>query len=209
MQASVVAAFAAMSVLLVLTPGADWAYAVTAGLRDNSVVPAVGGIVLGYAGLTAAVAAGIAVIIAGTPGLLAGLTAVGAAYLLWLGGSTLVRPGDIGADTATASAASPWRAVLRGAGVSGLNPKALLLYLALLPQFVDQGGRLAYPGPAGPARRRAHVSLRVRLPRRRCSRPHGPADPPGRGTRRHPGLRRSDDRDRRPAAGRAPCGVAR
>jgi threonine/homoserine/homoserine lactone efflux protein len=30
--------------------------------------------------------------------------------------------------------------VLRGIGVSGLNPKALLLFLALLPQFTVHGG---------------------------------------------------------------------
>ena len=28
----------------------------------------------------------------------------------------------------------------KGAGVSGLNPKALLLFLALLPQFITRGG---------------------------------------------------------------------
>ncbi|WP_231336334.1 LysE family translocator [Actinomadura graeca] len=32
------------------------------------------------------------------------------------------------------------RAFLRGIGVSGLNPKGLLIFLALLPQFTDAGG---------------------------------------------------------------------
>jgi len=36
--------------------------------------------------------------------------------------------------------ASTGRAVARGFGVSGLNPKGLLLFLALLPQFTDPRG---------------------------------------------------------------------
>jgi threonine/homoserine/homoserine lactone efflux protein len=30
--------------------------------------------------------------------------------------------------------------MLKGAGISGLNPKALLLYFALFPQFIDTAG---------------------------------------------------------------------
>jgi len=34
----------------------------------------------------------------------------------------------------------PWvRRAVRGAGVSGLNPKALLLFCAVLPQFITHG----------------------------------------------------------------------
>ena len=46
-----------MSFLLVLVPGADWAYAIAAGLRDRSVLPAVAGLLAGYAVLTTVVAA--------------------------------------------------------------------------------------------------------------------------------------------------------
>ena len=53
-------AFWAVSFLLVLVPGADWAYAIAAGLRDRSVLPAVAGLLAGYAVLTAVVAAGVA-----------------------------------------------------------------------------------------------------------------------------------------------------
>jgi threonine/homoserine/homoserine lactone efflux protein len=43
-----------------------------------------------------------------------------------------------------ASVGASWRMqALKGAGVSGLNPKALLLFLALLPQFTD----VAYAWP--------------------------------------------------------------
>ncbi|GAA4200652.1 LysE family translocator [Actinocatenispora rupis] len=139
MTASSLTAFWAVSVLLVLVPGADWAYAMTAGLRDRSVLPAVGGLLLGYVGLTAVVAVGVAAVLARTPVVLTVLTVLGAVYLVGLGVHTLARPG--GTPELAGAAPAAWRRqVVRGAGVSGLNPKALLLFLALLPQFVDRTG---------------------------------------------------------------------
>src|SRR5262249_51801967 len=44
MAIGTVVAFWAVSFLLVLVPGADWAYAIAAGLRDQSVLPAVAGL---------------------------------------------------------------------------------------------------------------------------------------------------------------------
>jgi threonine/homoserine/homoserine lactone efflux protein len=125
-----------MSFLLV--PGADWAYAIAAGLRDQSVLPAVAGLLAGYAALTAVVAAGVAAVLARSPVALTVLTALGAVYLLWLGITTVTRPP---APRAAADHSSrPWaRRMARGAGISGLNPKALLLFLALLPQFITRG----------------------------------------------------------------------
>ncbi|GHC52346.1 LysE family translocator [Streptomyces flavofungini] len=152
MAVSSITAFWAVSVLLILVPGADWAYAISAGLRDRSVAPAVGGLLLGYVGLTAVVAAGIAAVVADHPAVLAALTLLGALYLIFLGVTTLTRPSTPGAapDDATGSAgatagsaahgpASRRSRVLQGAGISGLNPKALLLFLALLPQFTRPG----------------------------------------------------------------------
>src|SRR5215472_9154619 len=85
-----VIAFWAVSFLLVLVPGADWAYAIAAGLRDRSVLPAVAGLLAGYAGLTAVVAAGLAALIARWPLALTALTALGALYLLCLGVTTVM-----------------------------------------------------------------------------------------------------------------------
>jgi threonine/homoserine/homoserine lactone efflux protein len=139
-----IAAFLAVDLLLVFTPGADWAFAIASGLGDRPVFPAVAGLVAGYGGYTVLVATGLAVLVAQTPGLLTGLTVAGAAYLLWLGGATLARtkprardPGSAGIGGARDG--SPWRTAARGAAVSGLNPKGFLLYLALLPQFVHAG----------------------------------------------------------------------
>ncbi|GAB3880951.1 LysE family transporter [Kibdelosporangium lantanae] len=135
MQISTVIAFLAIDLLLILTPGADWAYAIAAGLRDRSVVPAVAGLIIGYAGHTLLVVAGLAAVVATNPAVLTVLTAAGAAYLIWLGGSVLVRPNG-GPVADPREMVSPRRVALRGIGISGLNPKGLLLYLALLPQFV-------------------------------------------------------------------------
>jgi threonine/homoserine/homoserine lactone efflux protein len=150
MAGSTLAAFLAVDVLLVLTPGADWAYAIAAGLGDRPVLPSVSGLVAGYAAYTALVVTGLAVLIAHTPDLFTGLTVLGAAYLIWLGSTTLVRPGvlarpgvpagpPIPAAAGQAAARSSWRAAARGAAVRGLNPKGFLLYLALLPQFAHAG----------------------------------------------------------------------
>lgn len=150
MTGGAVLAFWGTSFLLVLTPGADWAYMINAGLRRRSVAAAVGGLLVGYVALTALVAAGVAALVARSPQVLTVLTLVGAAYLIWLGASAL-RPleplvattgGDgapaVGVPLAVPTPGNGWlRQAATGAGTSGLNPKALLLFLALLPQFTD------------------------------------------------------------------------
>jgi len=138
--ASSIAAFWVVSFLLVLIPGADWAYVIGTGLRGGPVLTAVGGLVLGYAALTAVVAAGLTALVARTPAALTVLTVLGAAYLIWLGAATLARPPAAGQQ----AGAPPGRAaVVKGAGISALNPKGLLLFLALLPQFTGTGWPLA------------------------------------------------------------------
>ena len=136
MAASSIAAFWAIAFLLVIVPGPDWAFTVSAGLRGRSVLPAVGGIVLGYAAMTVVVAAGVGALVARTPTFLSALTVAGGLYLIWHGTATVARPSAPGP-----AAADPARTGLgtlaRGIGVSGLNPKGLLLFLALLPQFTS------------------------------------------------------------------------
>ncbi len=137
MDISTVAAFLAVDLLLVFTPGADWAYAISAGLRERALVPAVAGLVTGYVGYTVLAVAGLVVVVASSTALLTGLTVAGAGYLMWLGWGVLSRPAVVGASETVAD--SPGRILLKGAGISGLNPKALLLYFSLFPQFIDAG----------------------------------------------------------------------
>jgi threonine/homoserine/homoserine lactone efflux protein len=119
--------------LFVLTPGADWAYAIAAGLGHRTVLPAVGGLLVGHLAATAAVAAGVAALVARSQLV---LTVVGAGYLVWLGIATLARPSAL--DASAEPPADSWvRQAVKGAGTSTLNPKVFLLFLALLPQFTE------------------------------------------------------------------------
>ncbi|MER0481847.1 LysE family translocator [Streptomyces sp. Edi2] len=136
METTTLAAFLAVDLLLVFTPGADWAFAMGAGLRDRSVVPAVAGLIAGYAGYTLLAVAGLVVIVASSTTLLTALTVAGAVYLVWLGWGVLRQPATLTASGTTAGS-SRLQIMLKGAGTSGLNPKALLLYFSLFPQFID------------------------------------------------------------------------
>jgi len=133
---SVLTAFWAVSLLFVITPGADWAYAISAGMRGRWVMPAVAGMLSGHFLATLIVAAGVGSLIAGHPLALSLLTLAGCTYLLWLGGNLLLSPSvpQAGASQAQESG-SRW--ALKGFCVSGLNPKVFLLFVALLPQFTD------------------------------------------------------------------------
>ncbi|WP_214106561.1 LysE family translocator [Acrocarpospora catenulata] len=157
MAASSVLAFWVVALLLIAVPGADWAFTISAGLRGRSVYPAVTGLVTGYAAITLIVAGGVGALVAGSPALLTGLTLLGGLYLIWHGATTFARPTTPatprtdptpGPGSAPGSDPAPdpgagWRTFWRGVGVSGLNPKGLLIFLALLPQFTDP--RAAWP----------------------------------------------------------------
>jgi threonine/homoserine/homoserine lactone efflux protein len=137
MAIGTVAAFWAVSFVFVLTPGADWAYAIAAGLRHRTVLPAVGGLLAGHLAATVVVAAGVAALVARSPLVMTALTTAGAAYLVWLGVGTLASPSS--PQAGGEQAADSWvRQAVRGAGTSGLNPKVMLLFVALLPQFADR-----------------------------------------------------------------------
>ncbi|WBB69960.1 LysE family translocator [Micromonospora sp. WMMD812] len=152
MPAHSVLAFWAVALLLIVIPGADWAFTLGTALRGGPVAAAVGGLVLGYTAMTLVVAAGTGALVAGTPLAMTVLTVAGGLYLVWLGVTTLVGPvpTPAGATSAGPVDAAPgaegrdgrahpagWALLARGVGVSGLNPKALLLFVALLPQFTD------------------------------------------------------------------------
>lgn len=139
MALSFFAAFWAVSVLFVITPGADWAYAISAGIRGGRVIPAVCGLLSGHLIATLIVAAGVGAVVADLPTLMKGLTVAGACYLIWLGIGMLRHPAVPTADERQLEGnALSW--AVKGLCISGLNPKVFLLFLALLPQFTDPHG---------------------------------------------------------------------
>lgn len=182
MDPQVFLGFLFVSFSLAMTPGADWAYAIAAGLGRYRAASAVAGLCTGYIFHTILLVAGMAALIASSPQLLSWLTLAGAAYLLWLGistarswrgaGFTVAAGKEVTPTVETASesfavaesggtaiklraktlktAGEPAQRLLgpdffRGLGTSGTNPKALLLYLALIPQFVRDDAAFSVP----------------------------------------------------------------
>ncbi|GAA1864555.1 LysE family translocator [Paeniglutamicibacter psychrophenolicus] len=183
MDIQTILGFLGVSFALAMTPGADWAYAISAGLGRHKVSSAVAGLCSGYLFHTILLVAGMAALVASNPRLLSWITLAGAAYLLWLGVSTArswrgagfnagagMPQGAAGAAVAesalagssggsdtlvrtsveTAASSSPRErffgpAFFRGLGTSGSNPKALLLYLALIPQFIHAEAAFSVP----------------------------------------------------------------
>lgn len=156
MNAQLFFAFIVVAAALACTPGVDWAYSITAGLRQRSFVPAVAGLCGGYVLHTVLMVAGLAALLAGMPGVLGWITVAGACYLLWLGISTLRswRGASFGAldgalDGVGRPATNQLRTFLQGIGTSGINPKGLLFYVALVPQFVSPEASLPVPVQSG------------------------------------------------------------
>jgi threonine/homoserine/homoserine lactone efflux protein len=151
-------AAAVMMTLMVVLPGPDWAFLIASGMRERSIVPSLAGILVGYLVTVAAVAIGVGAVVAALPGFIVGLTFAAAGYLTYLGVRVLREPPVVAAAAGSAAggaavadggpdaaSARPWLRLLQGAGVSGLNPKGLLVLVVLLPQFTDAAG--AWPIP--------------------------------------------------------------
>ncbi|WP_394550567.1 LysE family translocator [Agromyces sp. MMS24-JH15] len=170
MDVQLLVACSVMMTLMVLLPGPDWAYLIAAGMTERSILPSLVGILVGYLVVVTAVAVGVGAAVAALPWVIVALTLTAAAYLLHLGVQVLRKPpvlaavaggasgvgigiGDADAaavgipdgDPHAASARRFWARLAQGAGVSGLNPKGLLVLVVLLPQFTDASG--AWPMP--------------------------------------------------------------
>lgn len=150
MNAQLFLSFLLVAGALACTPGVDWAYSITAGLKQRSFVPAVAGLCGGYVLHTVLLVAGLAALLTGVPGMLGWLTVAGAAYLLWLGLTTIRtwRGASFGGAEVRAPA-NQFRTFLQGVGTSGINPKGLLFYVALVPQFVSPEASLPVPVQSG------------------------------------------------------------
>ncbi|MDJ0356619.1 LysE family translocator [Paenarthrobacter sp. PH39-S1] len=147
MEPYLVATFAGVALTLVAVPGPDWAFVLAAGARDRIVFPAVAGLMIGYSLITAAIAGGVGPLVATIPVALTVLILVGAAYLVYLGITILRQPEGIAqcGDDSGLPRRTRKTVLLRGIGVSALNPKGLLIFLAILPQFTRPNASWTVP----------------------------------------------------------------
>lgn len=144
MPLSLFSAFWAVSILFVITPGADWAYAISAGIRGRHIIPAVAGMLFGHLIAIFIVAMGIGAVVTAQPQLMHALTLAGALYLVWLGMGIIRKPSTpVSSDGPDNTRSIGW--AIKGLCVSGLNPKVFLLFLALLPQFTDPQASWSLP----------------------------------------------------------------
>ena len=99
----------------------------------------VAGVQLGLLGHTLMAVLGLALLLASSPIAFQLIAVAGAAYLGWLGVQTL-RGGIIAGDPASGGLGLTAAGAVRDATLTNLlNPKVILLFLALMPQFVDIG----------------------------------------------------------------------
>ena len=128
------AAFLAVSALVIVTPGQDTALTIRNALlggRRGGVFTA-GGVAVGQAVWTVAASAGLAALLrASEPAFLA-VRLAGAAYLVYLGVQTLLRRSEV-----PVRAGGSARRAFRQGLLSNLgNPKMAVFFMSLLPQFV-------------------------------------------------------------------------
>ncbi|MCX4749935.1 LysE family translocator [Kitasatospora sp. NBC_01287] len=140
--------FLGVDLLLVCTPGPDWLYVVARSLGQGrrTGLTAVAGICAGYAAHTLLAAAGLAAALRAIPAALPALRYVGAAYLVLIA-VNLLRSARRGTPALAAAGDQPTAAVLRQSVLTALlNPKGLLLYLSLIPQFISPHAALPIGG---------------------------------------------------------------
>lgn len=133
------AAFGLIALGMVLTPGPNMIYLISRSISQGPAAGLVslGGVALGFVIYMLCAAFGITALVLAVPYAYDALRLAGAAYLLWLAWQA-VRPGgrspfqvrDLPRDGLA-------RLFVMGLLTNLLNPKIAVLYLSLLPQFVD------------------------------------------------------------------------
>ena len=132
-------AFGLVALGMVLTPGPNMIYLVSRSICQGRMAGLIslGGIALGFLFYIFSAAFGITALLFAVPYAYDALRFAGALYLLWLAWQT-IRPGgrspfqvrDLPED-------SPRKLFTMGFVTALLNPKIAVLYLSLLPQFID------------------------------------------------------------------------
>ncbi|MEZ0094470.1 LysE family translocator [Streptacidiphilus sp. EB129] len=129
----------AVALGMVLTPGPNMMYlvsrSITQGRRAGAI--SLAGVAVGFLVYLGAANLGLSVVFLAVPGLYLTVKLAGAAYLAWLAWKAL-RPGGISVfDPQVLTPDSPRRLFSMGLITNLLNPKIAVMYLSLIPQFVD------------------------------------------------------------------------
>jgi threonine/homoserine/homoserine lactone efflux protein len=133
---STFAAFAAASFILLIIPGPAVLYIVNHSVSDGrrTGLSAVAGITIGNSVHAIAAAVGLSAVLATSAVAFNAVKWLGAAYLVYVGVRTLMKPPS--ALDPDQPAISPKRAFTQGIVVNILNPKVALFFLSFLPQFI-------------------------------------------------------------------------
>ena len=134
-------AFCVMDVVMCFTPGPAVLYVVSVALSRGfrPGLAAAGGILAGNTLYFALSATGITAVLLASGALFDALKTAGAGYLVWVGLRMVLSRNETPVTVAPRHERS---AFLRGFVVQGANPKALIFFVALVPQFIDPASSL-------------------------------------------------------------------
>jgi len=132
-------AFALVALGMVLTPGPNMIYLISRSLTQGpgAGIVSLGGVALGFVFYMLCAAFGITALLFAVPYAYDALRLAGAAYLLWLAWQALKPGGRSPFQVKTLKVDGPRKLFAMGFVTNLLNPKIAMLYLALLPQFID------------------------------------------------------------------------
>ena len=133
------AAFIVVAFALVASPGPDSMLIIRNAIASGRVAGfcTVAGVQSGLVVHAALSVAGLSALLFYSETLFRLLAAAGALYLAWLGWFTIKNSGVLLGDDAVAPAADNRRAFFQGLFCNLLNPKVIILYIALMPSFVN------------------------------------------------------------------------
>lgn len=131
--------FALAGIVLVVIPGPSVLFIVGRALAHGrrAALTSVAGNTTGAAAVVVLVAFGLGAVAAGSAVVFTVIKFVGAAYLVYLGVQTIRHRGDLTAALGVASGPADRRLYWQGVLVGFTNPKVLVFFAAVLPQFVD------------------------------------------------------------------------
>ena len=130
--------FALVSLGMVLTPGPNMIYLISRSITQGPAagIVSLGGVALGFVFYMLCAAFGITALLFAVPYAYDALRLAGAAYLLWLAWQAL-KPNGSPFQVKKLKVDGPRKLFAMGFVTNLLNPKIAMLYLALLPQFID------------------------------------------------------------------------